>query len=71
MADIPSPSDRLARLAGKIIDFRLRPPTGPYRTFFTPNVVGATIRPAADIPPSHRARASTYKYRRARIGELY
>ncbi|MFN0163385.1 MAG: amidohydrolase family protein [Burkholderiales bacterium] len=35
---------RMARLAGKIIDFRLRPPTGPYRTFFTPNVVGAVNR---------------------------
>lgn len=35
---------RLARLAGKIIDFRLRPPTGPYRTFFTPNVVGSVNR---------------------------
>lgn len=36
--------ERLARLAGKIIDFRLRPPTGPYRTFFTPNVVGSVNR---------------------------
>lgn len=36
--------ERTARLAGKIIDFRLRPPTGPYRTFFTPNVVGAVNR---------------------------
>ncbi len=35
-----TPQERMARLAGKIIDFRLRPPTGPYRTFFTPNVVG-------------------------------
>ena len=35
---------RLARLEGKIIDFRLRPPTGPYRTFFTPNVVGTVNR---------------------------
>ena len=35
---------RLQRLAGKIIDFRLRPPTGPYRTFFTPNVVGTVNR---------------------------
>lgn len=36
--------ERMARLAGKIIDFRLRPPTGPYRTFFTPNVVGSVNR---------------------------
>jgi predicted TIM-barrel fold metal-dependent hydrolase len=36
--------ERMARLDGKIIDFRLRPPTGPYRTFFTPNVVGAVNR---------------------------
>jgi uncharacterized protein len=36
--------ERQARLAGKIIDFRLRPPTGPYRTFFTPNVVGHVNR---------------------------
>lgn len=35
---------RLERLAGKIIDFRLRPPTGPYRSFFTPNVVGGVNR---------------------------
>ncbi|SDE59312.1 amidohydrolase family protein [Rhodococcus tukisamuensis] len=35
---------RLARLDGKIIDFRLRPPTGPYRGFFTPTVVGAVNR---------------------------
>lgn len=38
------PSERLERLRGKIIDFRLRPPTGPYRTFFTPTVVGAVNR---------------------------
>lgn len=35
---------RFDRLDGKIIDFRLRPPTGAYRTFFTPNVVGAVNR---------------------------
>ncbi len=39
-----TPQERFARLAGKIIDFRLRPPTGPYRTFFTPNVVGHVNR---------------------------
>ncbi|GAA4470937.1 amidohydrolase family protein [Rhodococcus olei] len=39
-----SPAERLARLEGKIIDFRLRPPTGPYRNFFTPTVVGAVNR---------------------------
>lgn len=36
--------ERLERLRGKIIDFRLRPPTGSYRGFFTPNVVAATNR---------------------------
>jgi len=41
---MPTPQERQARLAGKIIDFRLRPPTGPYRTFFTPNVVGHVNR---------------------------
>ena len=43
----PNPAlvqERLERLRGKVIDFRLRPPTGPYRTFFTPNVVGAVNR---------------------------
>jgi predicted TIM-barrel fold metal-dependent hydrolase len=44
MPDTPNLPARHARLAGKIIDFRLRPPTGPYRTFFTPNVVGAVNR---------------------------
>ena len=39
-----SPATRLARLHGKIIDFRLRPPTGPYRNFFTPTVVGSVNR---------------------------
>ena len=38
------PKALLERLAGKIVDFRLRPPTGPYRTFFTPNVVGHVNR---------------------------
>jgi uncharacterized protein len=37
-------AQRLARLKGKIIDFRLRPPTGPYRTFFTPQVVNTVNR---------------------------
>jgi hypothetical protein len=41
---MPNVQERLARLAGKIVDFRLRPPTGPYRTFFTPNVVGHVNR---------------------------
>lgn len=35
---------RFEKIAGKIIDFRLRPPTGPFRTFFTPNVVGHVNR---------------------------
>lgn len=39
-----SVGERRARLAGKIIDFRLRPPTGPYQNFFTPTVVGAVNR---------------------------
>lgn len=39
-----SPAERLARLQGKIIDLRLRPPTGPYRNFFTPTVVGSVNR---------------------------
>ena len=39
-----SSAERLARLQGKIIDFRLRPPTGPYRNFFTPTVVGSVNR---------------------------
>ncbi|MFE2120289.1 amidohydrolase family protein [Rhodococcus aetherivorans] len=37
-------AERLDRLRGKIVDFRLRPPTGPYRNFFTPTVVGAVNR---------------------------
>jgi predicted TIM-barrel fold metal-dependent hydrolase len=35
---------RFARLAGRIIDFRLRPPTGPYRNFFTPMAVAGVNR---------------------------
>lgn len=35
---------RLQQLAGKIVDFRLRPPIGPFKGFFTPNVVGAVNR---------------------------
>ncbi|AII03188.1 hypothetical protein C8E05_6993 [Rhodococcus wratislaviensis] len=35
---------RMSRLNGRIIDFRLRPPTGPYRNFFTPTVVGSVNR---------------------------
>lgn len=35
---------RFARLKGKIIDFRLRPPTGPYRIFFTDRVVTTVNR---------------------------
>lgn len=35
---------RFDRLKGKIIDFRLRPPTGPYRNFFTPAAVSGVNR---------------------------
>ncbi len=35
---------RFAKIAGKIIDFRLRPPTGDFKTFFSPNVVGHVNR---------------------------
>jgi len=44
MSETQDTSARLARLAGKIIDFRLRPPVGPFKVFFTPNVVGAINR---------------------------
>lgn len=44
MSDTQETSARLARLSGKIIDFRLRPPTGPFKVFFTPNVVGSVNR---------------------------
>jgi predicted TIM-barrel fold metal-dependent hydrolase len=43
-SDVQPAAARLARLAGKIIDFRLRPPVGPYKLFFTPNVVGGVNR---------------------------
>ena len=36
--------DRLSRLAGKFIGFQLRPPTGRYRTFFTPDAVATVDR---------------------------
>ncbi len=60
-----SSAERLARLQGKIIDFRLRPPTGPYRNFFTPTVVARSIAssvtacpaPTRSVPiPSRRQR---------------
>jgi len=44
MSETQDTNARLARLAGKIIDFRLRPPVGPFKGFFTPNVVGAVNR---------------------------
>lgn len=44
MSDTQDTSARMARLAGKIIDFRLRPPVGPFKVFFTPNVVGSVNR---------------------------
>lgn len=36
--------ERFERVKGKIIDFRLRPPTGPYRNFFTPAAVKGVNR---------------------------
>jgi predicted TIM-barrel fold metal-dependent hydrolase len=54
---------RLARLSGKIIDFRLRPPTGPYRTFFTPNVVGAVNRILGNpVPRSYTISTEPYPH---------
>ncbi|HMS80456.1 MAG TPA: amidohydrolase family protein [Burkholderiaceae bacterium] len=45
---------RLARLKGRIIDFRLRPPTGPYRNFFTPAAVKGVNRLLRQpVPPSY------------------
>ncbi|HRO57670.1 MAG TPA: amidohydrolase family protein [Burkholderiaceae bacterium] len=35
---------RFEAVRGKIIDFRLRPPTGPYRVFFTPALVERLAR---------------------------
>ncbi|MDQ8704047.1 amidohydrolase family protein [Streptomyces sp. LHD-70] len=46
-----TPAERLDGLRGRIIDFRLRPPTGPYRLFFTPTVVGAVNRVMGDPVP--------------------
>lgn len=47
-------------LKGRIIDFRLRPPTGPYRDFFTPNVVDRLCRMWGDagVPASYAASTS-------------
>ncbi|SPC12270.1 amidohydrolase family protein [Cupriavidus oxalaticus] len=54
---------RFAQLAGKIIDFRLRPPTGPYRTFFTPNVVGAVNRVLGHpVPRSYTISTEPYPH---------
>ncbi len=49
-----------AALRGKIIDFRLRPPTGPYREFFTPALVERLCRMWGDdgYPPSYAASLS-------------
>ena len=48
---------RLEDLHGKIIDFRLRPPTGPYRDFFTPALVERLGRMWGDdgMPASYAA----------------
>lgn len=40
MSDERLANERLARLKGRIIDVRFRPPTGPYRNFFTPTRSG-------------------------------
>jgi uncharacterized protein len=57
------PSARLARLSGRIIDFRLRPPTGPYRTFFTPNVVGTVNRLLGNpVPRSYTISTEPYPH---------
>lgn len=54
---------RFDRLAGKIIDFRLRPPTGPYRTFFTPNVVGSVNRILGhSVPRSYAISTEPYPH---------
>lgn len=54
---------RLDRLAGKIIDFRLRPPTGPYRSFFTPNVVGTVNRILGNpVPRSYTISTEPYPH---------
>ena len=44
MSDERLANERLQRLRGRIIDFRLRPPTGPYRNFFTPAAVKGVNR---------------------------
>ncbi|EHP39832.1 hypothetical protein OR16_28929 [Cupriavidus basilensis OR16] len=54
---------RFDRLAGKIIDFRLRPPTGPYRSFFTPNVVGTVNRILGNpVPRSYTISTEPYPH---------
>ena len=55
--------ERLERLRGKIIDFRLRPPTGAYRNFFTPNVVGAVNRVLGHgVPRSYHISTEPFPY---------
>ena len=55
--------ERLARLRGKIIDFRLRPPSGSYRGFFTPNVVAATNRLLGHgVPRSYQISTEPYPH---------
>lgn len=53
-------AERLQRMKGKIIDVRLRPPTGPYRVFFVPRTVtclnGLLGYP---VPPSYQTSLST------------
>ena len=61
---------RFDRLAGKIIDFRLRPPTGPYRTFFTPNVVGNVNRILGHSVPRSYAISSAWNAATARTASV-
>lgn len=44
-------NSRFDAIKGKIIDFRLRPPTGPYRAFFTETVVDRLCRMWGDDGP--------------------
>ncbi|MCY1209612.1 Amidohydrolase [compost metagenome] len=63
MSDTQDISARLARLAGKIIDFRLRPPVGPFKVFFTPNVVGSVNRLLGDpVPRSYTIGTEPYPH---------
>lgn len=49
--------NKIDSIHGSIIDFRLRPPTGPYRNFFTPTLVKRLCEMWGDneLPPSYAA----------------